>query len=76
MKNIQRVEEIQKAVQLVRDSIEGKEVTASELRNALVNTCILADSLMKENAKLKATAKKYSIKEKKRTEMYLPFFAK
>lgn len=69
-----RVEEIQKAVQLVRDSIEGKEVSALEFRNELVNACLLVDSLMKENAKLKVTAKKYSLKEKKRAEMYLQVF--
>lgn len=63
-----RAEDLQKAVDLLLEFREGKEIPAMDWNNALVNTCIHMQQLMKENAKLKVTAKKHSLKEKQRKQ--------
>lgn len=65
-----RAEDLQKAVNLILEFRAGKEVSDMDWNNALVNTCLHIHQLMKENAKLKATAKKYSLKEKQRKELW------
>jgi hypothetical protein len=68
MDNLQRHHDIQKAIQLLLDFREGKEIDPMQWNDALVNACIHAQQLMDENAALRAKKEK-----KKRDRQGVPY---